>query len=320
MKLVVMGTGPFAVPSFEALLRSEYEVCCLVTRPDKIARGRKQAPANPMREVAERAKLSIHAPEAINSQAGLDLLASVAADLLVVCDYGQILSKDALSKARLGGINLHGSLLPKYRGAAPINWALLEGERVLGVTVIHMTPRLDGGPMLTQRSLEIGDEEDAVEAEARLSELGVEPVLESIALLRDWDGEASLGVPQDSACVTKAPRLKKSDGNVDWSASATQISNRVRALKPWPGTFTNLLRAGRPPLRVILKRVHPAGVAGSDSVAVGSGGADDGGIHIQCGDGVLTIDRIQPAGKREMTADEFVRGYGAQLQFGDAEE
>src|SRR6187399_3108546 len=148
MKLVVLGTGPFAVPMFQSLLDSPHQVAALITRPTPPARGREKAPLNPMRDLATSRGLRIHAPESINSGEGAALLAGLKADLLVVCDYGQILSREVLALAPLGGINLHASLLPKYRGAAPIQWSLLNGDRETGVTVIHMTPRLDGGPIL----------------------------------------------------------------------------------------------------------------------------------------------------------------------------
>ena len=315
MKLLIMGTGPFAVPSFQALLKTDHEIACLITRPGKIARGRKKAPPNPMRDAATAANVEVFAPETINSEEGIAILDKFAADLFMVCDYGQILSKEALGKAKLGGINLHGSLLPKYRGAAPINWALLNGDKVAGITVIHMTPRLDGGPMLTRRSLDVGDDEDAVQLEERLSQLGVEAVLESIEMLEAWDGESVIGELQDKEAVTKAPRLKKSDGAIDWNKSATEIFNQVRALKPWPGTYTNLLRTGKAPMRVIVRELKKL-----DTAITGEPGMAEGleeGIAIRCGDGAVLLTRVQPAGKREMDSAEFVRGYGATLRFGD---
>src|SRR5262245_26373664 len=151
MRLAVFGTGPFAVPIFEWLLDSEHEVAALITRPTAPAKGKEKSPVNPMRETAERRGLAVHAPDSINTEEGQTLLERFAPELLVVCDYGQILAADVLAVAPLGGINLHASLLPKYRGAAPIQWALLQGETETGVTVIHMTTRLDSGPVLAVR-------------------------------------------------------------------------------------------------------------------------------------------------------------------------
>lgn len=312
VKLLIMGTGPFAVPSFQALLESSHEITGLITRPDKLARGRKTAPPNPMREAAETANIGVEAPDSINSAEGLAILDRHAADLFVVCDYGQILSGEALSKSKLGGINLHGSLLPKYRGAAPINWALLNGDSVAGITVIHMTPRLDGGPMLCNRSLEVGPNENAIQLEARLSQVGVEAVLEAIDMLSKWDGQSVIGARQQQDLVTKAPRLKKSDGEIDWHKPARHIHNQVRALQPWPGTFTNLLREGKEPMRLIIKETKVLDTNGQP----GEAHPTDEGILVGCGQHAILISRIQPAGKREMDSEEFVRGYGADLRFG----
>ena len=316
MRILIMGTGPFAVPTFESLLQSEHEILGLVTRPDKVARGRKQAPHNPMRAVAIANNVEVFTPESINAEEGIALLESIQADLFVVCDYGQILSSTALEKAKLGGINLHGSLLPKYRGAAPIQWALLHGDTVAGVTVIHMTPRLDGGPMLCQRSLEVGAYENAGELEPRLAQAGVAAVHEAIGMLAAWDGETPLGKPQNADEVTKAPRLKKSDGRIDWAVSAREISHRVRALQPWPGTFTNLLRTNKPPMRIIIREIAIIDENEQEPAAPGTAQLVDSKLIVQCGQGAISISQIQPAGKREMTADEFTRGYGTQLQFG----
>ena len=159
--------------------------------------------------------------------------------------------------ARLGGVNLHGSILPKYRGAAPINWAILNGDKETGITVIHMTPGLDAGPCLTKDTTTIANSDDAVTLEDRLSKMGVEAVLSAIDILSDWDGQSDVGTRQDKSQATKAPRLKKNDGEVDWTKSADQLFNQVRAYKPWPGTYSNWLKASSAPIRIILDQVHP---------------------------------------------------------------
>ena len=231
MRLVMMGTGPFAVPTFEALLESSHQVLALVTRPDRPVhdKHKQSAPRNPMREVAQRRQLEIFAPESINSAEAILRLSDWRADLFVVCDYGQILSRRALALGRLGGINLHGSLLPKYRGAAPIHWAVFHGETETGVSVIHMTPRLDAGPVLVQRRLAIRPDETAGQLEPRLATLGPGAVLEAIGRLVEGD---TSGIPQNPTQATKAPRIKKTDGLIDWSRSAEQIRNQIRAWIP----------------------------------------------------------------------------------------
>lgn len=320
MRLVVLGTGPFAVPMFEALLDSRHEVGALITRPTPAATGREKAAVNPMRGAAERRGLNVFAPDGINSDEGKTLLATLAPELLVVCDYGQILAADVLGIAPLGGINLHASLLPRYRGAAPIQWALLRGEAETGVSVIHMTPRLDGGPILAVRQVTIGSEETHPELESRLAQLGIEPVAEAIERLALWDRTSTIGDRQDTTLVSKAPRLKKEHGAVDWSRSAEEIRNQVRALKPWPGTFTFWRRPGHEALRIVIDRVsvlglgvRAAALAGADETLHYQAGevvvSDGKQLIVATGSGGLAIAAIAPAGKRHMSVEEFLRGY-----------
>jgi methionyl-tRNA formyltransferase len=165
----------------------------------------------------------------------------------VVCDYGQILAPATLATARRGGVNLHGSLLPKYRGAAPINWAIYHGETESGVTVIHITPQIDAGPCIAQARTAIGPDETAAELEVRLAELGAGLMCEAIDLLEEGRQQA---LPQDAALAGKAPRLKKSDGLIDWRRPAAAIKNHVRAMEPWPKTYTFWHRCDGPPLRL----------------------------------------------------------------------
>lgn len=304
-----MGTGPFAVPTFEALLDSEHEVIVLVTRPTPPIRTRGKAPRNPMREVAEARGIEVLSPDDVNSETARKQLGSLRPDLFVVCDYGQILSADTLSLPPLGGINLHGSVLPKYRGAAPVHWAILNGDAETGVTVIHMTPKLDAGPALTVRKTPIGPDETTAELEPRLSLVGVDAVHEAIAMLAAWAGESALGIPQDSSLACRAPRLKKADGAVDWSRNAAQIYNQVRALKPWPGTFTQYERPNGQGMRLILDDVSVVD-EGSSPGKPGTVVVSDGEqLCVAAGDTSLAIHRLQPAGKRVMEVKEFLRGH-----------
>jgi len=313
LKIVVMGTGPFAVPMFHAVLKSPHAVVAVVTRPAHAPVGRRPPP-NPMRAAATAAGIPILDPEKINDPAAIAAVKNLAPDLLVVCDYGQILSPAALATAAHGGINLHGSLLPRHRGAAPVQWAILEGDAVTGVSVIHMTPALDAGHVLVARETPIGPDETAPQLEARLAEMGAEAVLEAIDMLVAAGPGSSSGVPQDAAKVTRAPRLAKADGLVDWSLSAPRIERMRRALEPWPRIATFLytgISSGdkRPPLRI-----------GLEDVAVGSSrhtatpgtilAADDAGLIVACGAGTqLVIRRLVPEGKRSMSAAEFLRGH-----------
>jgi len=315
-RLIVMGTGPFAVPMFREILGSPHQVLALVTRPDRPAHRREQAAINPMRDAAREQSLDAFEPESINSPEAQTWLGEKSADLFVVCDYGQILSRETLALARLGGINLHASLLPKYRGAAPINWAIYHGETETGVTVIHMTPQLDAGPALVQKRTPISPNEIAPELESRLAKIGAGAVLEAMDVLAREKHQ--VGIPQNAGLATKAPRLKKEDGLVNWSRSASEIFNQVRALEPWPKTYTFWQRAGHEPLRLILSRTQPASAPAADSCFAAPGSvlrADQDGLLIACGKGALRIESLQPAGKRVMTAGEFLRGH--QLKAGE---
>jgi methionyl-tRNA formyltransferase len=315
----MMGTGPFAVPTFESLLKSSHQVLALVTRPDCPSHRREKSPINPMREVAHARGRDVFEPDSINSVEAQSWLQDRSADLFVVCDYGQILSRDTLALARLGGINLHASLLPKYRGAAPINWAIYYGETETGVTVIHMTPQLDAGPALVQQRTAIGLSETAPELEARLAQLGRDAVLAAIDLLAQ--GQKSCGVVQDAKLATKAPRLKKEDGLVDWSRSAVAIFNQARALQPWPKTYTFWKPSGDEPMRLILESVEP--LEHPEAITIGAAESAPGTVVVAerddfvvaCGESLLRIKTIQPAGKKTMSAGDFLRGH--RLKAGD---
>jgi methionyl-tRNA formyltransferase len=308
MRLIMMGTGPFAVPTFRALLASEHEVAALVTRPTPPPIGRRKTPANPMQDVGQAAGLPILAPESINTPDAISSIAAFHADLLVVCDYGQILSPAALSVTPLGGINLHASLLPRYRGSAPINWAIYRGEKETGVSVIHMTPTLDGGNLLAIARTPIGAEETAVELEARLAEIGIAPVRESIEMLANWDRHSPIGTPQDPALVTKARRLRKTDALLHWTRTAQQLQRQVRAFQPWPGAYVLWERGAGEPLRLVLDKVTALACEPA-TAPPGTVTRSDDKLWIATSRGTLQIDRLQPAGKRVMEAREFLRGY-----------
>jgi methionyl-tRNA formyltransferase len=305
MRLIMMGTGPFAVPTFQHLYEAKHDVALLVCKPLRIHHGKAAAPVSAMRDIAHQHATPIYDPESVNTLEARERLKEVWADLLIVCDYGQILGPETLATARLGGINLHGSLLPKYRGAAPINWALYHGETETGVTVIHMTPRVDAGPCIAQASLAIRPDETAVELEPRLADVGAWLVRRAIDAVLAGRLEA---LPQNPALATKAPRLKKTDGAIDWGRPAICLKNQVRALEPWPRTYTFWHRASGEPLRMIF---------GPLDVVDNSSGSPPGTIleaHgdrlvIASGQGAVVPRSIQLAGKRPMTVAELLRGH-----------
>jgi methionyl-tRNA formyltransferase len=305
MRLVMLGTGPFAVPTLRLLAASLHDVVRVVTRPP---RGRRAEPP-PMQVAAEELDLPVWQPETVNADDGVAELSALHADLLVVCDYGEILKPPALAAARLGGINLHGSLLPKYRGAAPVQWAILNGDAETGNTVIQMTPGLDAGPCLGVERLAIEPDETAGELEARLSARGGALVLKVVNELA-----AGTARPQSQAKgqATKAPRLEKEHGLVDWSRPAVAIKNQVRALDPWPRAYTHWRRGAGEPLRIILHRVQAVDspVGGATPGTVVEAGPR---LIVAAGEGAVEILDLQPSGKRVMGASEFLRGYPIPL-------
>jgi methionyl-tRNA formyltransferase len=312
MRLVMMGTGTFAEPTFEVLLTGPHPVVGLVTQPDRVVgqeRGSTRQTGKGMKAIAQVKGVPVYQPESINTPEGVAQLKAWGAELLVVAAYGQILSKEVLEAAPRGGINVHASLLPKYRGAAPVAWAIYHGETRTGVTIIRMTTGLDAGDMLAQEAIDILPEETAGELEARLAPLGARLALRVIDQLATGTGQ---GIAQDKSQVTKAPKLRKEDGLIDWSRGAEQVCNQIRAMQPWPTAYSYFHRPGKPPTRIIINRARPplCGIA----PARGSAGA----LLVASGKPVLLawaadnpvwIDELQPAGKKRMTAEEFLRGH-----------
>lgn len=308
LRMIMMGTGPFAVPSFDALREAAHEIVLVVTKPTPPVKSRKGPPPNPVREWADDHSLTIYDPVSVNEPEAIQRIVAEQADLLVVCDYGHILKPEALAAGKLGGINLHGSLLPAYRGAAPVQRSLLSGDDVTGVSVIHMTPRLDGGPILTTRETNIRDDETSGELEERLSAIGVDATLEAVSMLSAWDGETEIGHVQDPALITKAPRLSKAEGRIDWNRTCREISCHVRGMQPWPIAFTNLqLNPSKPPTRLAIKSIQSVPSVTSNG-APGTTVEGDGFL-VAAADGVIQILRLQPAGKREMDGSDFLRGH-----------
>jgi len=307
MRIILMGTGPFAVPMSQFIYESNHTVPLLVTRPQRKLHGKTQAEANPMRELATAQGTPVFDPESINTDEARAELARYEPDLFVVCDYGQILKPETLAVAKLGGINLHGSLLPKYRGAAPINWAIYNGDAETGVTVIHMTPRIDAGPTIALASMPIGEDETAVTIEPKLAALGAPLVMQAIEQIARGNAKP---VVQDVALASKAPRLKKEDGIINWTRSAQEIRNQVRAFVPWPKTFTYWHRPQGEPMRLILEQAAvveaPASTANTESGTVLEATGDQ--LIIATGQNSLQILSLQPSGKRVLTAAEFLRG------------
>lgn len=312
MRVVMMGTGDFAEPTFEALLASKHEVAGLVTNPDRPS-GKDRAMLRGMKKIALAHDIPVYQPPSINTPEGVARLTEMKPELYVVAAYGQILSKDVLSVPPLGGVNVHASLLPKYRGAAPINWAVYHGETESGVTIIRMSVHLDAGDMLSRAAIPILPDETAGALEERLAPLGAKLALEMVDRLEAGPVE---GTKQDKSQVTKAPKLTKEDGLIDWSRSGPQVVNQIRAMQPWPTPYTFLHRQGHAPLRIIIERAQSVAGSGLTPGAVDVEAIGDRSLLVQAGgDARVEILELRPAGKKRMSADPFLCGHS--LKEGD---
>lgn len=317
MRIVMMGTGTFAAPTFQALLAGRHPVVGLVTQPDRIAgaeRGSTRMTGPGLKSMALDHHLPVLQPESVNTPEGVSGLRAFQPDLLVVAAYGQILSREVLEVAPQGGINVHASLLPKYRGAAPVAWAIHHGETRTGVTIIRMSVHLDAGDILAQEAIDILPEETAGELEARLAPLGARLALQVIEKL--IAGTAS-GIKQDQTQVTKAPKLRKEHGLIDWSRPGREVCQHVRAMQPWPTAYTFRLRPGQPPQRLIILKATWSetvpGTSGEPGAAVLRPG-EPMRLLVAGGMGSLVeILELQPAGKRRMSTAEYLRGHPLQV-------
>jgi methionyl-tRNA formyltransferase len=316
MRIVMMGAGTFAEPTFEALISSfGGDVVGLVTQPEREAgnkRGSTRQTGKGMANIAQVAGVPVAQPESINTPEGLDQLRGMRPDLLVVAAYGQILSRDVLSIPTRGTINVHASLLPKYRGAAPVAYAILNGEKQTGVTIIKVTPGLDSGDMILQEAIDILPDDTTGSLESRLAQLGASLADEAVRKYRA--GGPVEGTKQDPALVTKAPKIKKEFGLIDWTKPADYIERFVRAMQPWPTAYTFLHRPGKEPVRVIVNSAIPKGphppMDGLEKGYLFPGLVVESGPYLEHPfRSTLRILELQPAGKKKMTAEEFLRGY-----------
>ena len=314
LRLVMMATGGFALPTFRALFETAHTVTALFTQPDRTGRGHHRH-LNPLKELALEHGLPVLQPENANSPGAIESLRDLAGDLCVVAAYGQILSPALLQVPTRGAINLHASILPKYRGAAPIQTAILLGEPETGVTIFQIEPRLDAGPILGIEKTAIGPRETAGELEARLAVLGADLALRVIDQIAKGTVQP---IVQDSTQASRAPRLKKESGRIDWHRSPSQIDCQVRGLQPWPLAYSMLtLRdetSGNSPrsFRLIMLEVDSAEMHSSTDANDLPGTVltiDNKRLMVQTGAGVLEIRRLQPEGRRAMTAAEFLAGY-----------
>ena len=320
LRIVFCGTPAFAAPSLRHLIaQPDFEIVSVVTQPDR-PRGRgNQISISPVKAIAIESGIPVYQPEKIKSVESLDYFKRLAPDVVVIIAYGQIISARLIEIPRLGWINLHASLLPKYRGAAPINWAILNNEKITGLTTMQIDAGLDTGPMLLQYETPIGPDETAPQLTARLAEAGAPLISETLRRLDQ--GDITLA-PQNNSKATFAPLLKKNDGLIEWNLSVANIYNRIRGLQPWPGAFTtfrgkNCQIWGRPLSQADIQSSPgqdvPVGVAQpsgqTESPPVGVIKSSRFGIFVQCGSaGALVLEHVQLEGRNRITAQEFVNG------------
>jgi len=298
LRTVFMGTPDFALQTLQGLIDAGCNMVGVYTQPDRPKGRGKQLAAPPVKELALQYDIPVYQPLKLRQPEAVAELEALAPDLIVVVAYGQILPKSALEIPAHGCINVHASLLPKYRGAAPINKAIIDGETETGITTMYMDVGLDTGDMLIKKSLSIGEEETAGELHDRLASLGRETMDETLQQLCTGSLQREV---QDDAQSTYASMMKKEDGRIDWSRSAQEIHNHVRGLDPWPGAYTSLNGE-----LLKLAKTCPQVVDGGKPGSVVS--ADKDGVLIACGSGALLIKELQLAGRKRLAAADFLRG------------
>jgi methionyl-tRNA formyltransferase len=308
MRLIFCGTPQFAVPALKHLLaQPDFEIAAVITQPDR-PRGRgHEVSFSPVKETAQAAGIPVHQPEKIRAPEAQSLLQSLAPEAIVIIAYGQIIPARLLPIPKLGWINLHASLLPKYRGAAPINWAIVHGETKTGVTSMRIDAGMDTGEMLLQKQLEIGPTETAPELAARMSELGAPLMAET---LRGIATGTILPRAQDHAQASSAPMLKREDGLINWSLTAPEIFNRIRGFAPWPGAYTSFRGQtchiwGEPMSNPSADQIPPQ----PQDALPGSLHASRNSLFVACGGTThLRLVAVKLEGRKQVSASEFANG------------
>lgn len=307
LKIVLMGTGAFALPTFRQLIESsDHEVVGIFTQPERTGRGHHRH-VNPVRVLGEEHNVPVFQPDKVNEPEMLDALRSLEADVFVVAAYGQILKKVLLEIPRLGAFNLHGSLLPKYRGAAPVQFTIWNGDPVGGVTMFQIEPALDSGPIVGVVETQITPDDTSASLMTRLADLSVNLTGD---VLNQLDAGTAVYEVQDASLVSLAPKIQKQEGVIDWNRSAREIDCHIRAMQPWPKASTWLHLPNRKPLRCILQKASAAAQSTNSvpgTIIAGPDGSSD--LLIATADGVLAVDAIQPEGKKPMDSAAFANGY-----------
>lgn len=302
MKIVYMGTPDFAVPPLAALVENGYEVTAVVTQPDKPKGRGKTLMPTPVKEEALKHEIPVYQPAKVRDPEFVETLQNLAPDMIIVAAFGQIIPKTILDMPKYGCINIHASLLPKYRGAAPIQQAVIDGEKESGVTIMKMGTGLDTGDMISQAVVELREDETGGSLFDRLAETGAELLIRTIPSIED--GTAVYTKQPEESPTPYAAMITKQMGLLDFSKSAAELERLVRGMNPWPSAYTFL---NNKTLKVWKCSVE-GGTCGKDTPGTVTG-VDKKGIHVACGDGTLVLEEVQLEGKKRMETDAFLRGY-----------
>lgn len=304
MKIALMGSGALACPLLEGMLAAgRDELAAVVTRPDRAGGRGLQCRPCALKTLARDRGIPTFEPEDASEAGFVERMAALAPDVAVVACYGQFLRKGLLEVPKIATINVHPSLLPKYRGASPIQWALANGERETGVTVLHVTAKMDAGDLLQQRAHPIEDADTMETLEPKLAALGAELLLEALEGIREG---RTRGIPQDEAQATFARKLEKEDGKVDWNLPAATIRNRWRGFTPWPGAYAALPGGGM--LKIHGMRVEARAAEGGIEPGTVVEAKGDGPL-VAAGEGCVRLTAVQPAGKKAMSGSAFLCGH-----------
>ncbi len=308
-----MGTPDFAVPSLKSLIESKYNVATVITQTDKPKGRKSQLCTPPVKNIALDSGLKIVQPENVNDKIIIEKLKEINPDVITVVAFGQMISSEILDLPRYKCINIHASLLPKYRGAAPINWALINGEEEAGVTSIILQEKMDAGKMITQKSIRIGPDETAGELNNRLSILGAEVLMDSLKQIETGAVKYTL---QDEKLVTYAPKLKKKDGLINWNHSTEEVHNFVRGMNPWPTAYTTLIR-NTSEERIIILETEKDTPSDTETNKIPGTIIDisDRGIKVATKNGCIWIKEVKPEGKQSMSAVAFSRGRDVKVNY-----
>jgi len=308
-----MGTPDFAVPSLKSLIESKYNVAAVITQTDKPKGRKSQLCTPPVKNIALDSGLKIVQPENINDKIIIEKLKEINPDVITVVAFGQKISSEILDLPRYKCINIHASLLPKYRGAAPINWALINGEEETGVTSIILQEKMDAGRMIIQKSIRINPDETAGKLNNRLSTLGAEVLMDSLKQIETGTAKYTL---QDEKLVTYAPKLKKKDGLINWNHSTEEIHDFVRGMNPWPTAYTTLTRNDSKEKIIILETELDTPSDTETNKTLGTIiDISDRGIKVATKNGCIWIKEVKPEGKQSMSAVAFSRGRDVKVNY-----